>query len=186
MPQIKIDQTNYKMNAFLIWLSVMAAAITILAIIIFIPNYVSAFRDLRRDGVPNPSLVIRKRFWGVFLGHKKNRISSYLETSKIDRLKNILVWISWDIRWVSGGTGLSKVVDVIRGSDNIALVIELRKPVQFIPSDIEASQVIFEPYNPSALIKTNTSASVYGILRTPESLKQKNITGRITCELVTI
>jgi hypothetical protein len=161
----------------------MAVIISILAILIFIPNYVSAFRELKQDGVPHPNLVIRKRFIGFFRSGKRRRESTLVDKAEIEQLKNHRIWLSWDIRWVSAGTGLGKIVDVNIRVDKIELVIEMLKPLAFGTGD---SRVIFEPYNQTSLIKRNRLSSAFGVLRTTDKYEEINKMGQITCELVTI
>ena len=105
---------------------------------------------------------------------------------RAEQLKNIPVWLSWDIRWVAAGTELGKIADVIQNSNSLELVVQVFKPVRFTADEDEFNEVIFEPYNPIALIKRNKLSSIYGVLKTPDTLTQVNIRGLITCELVTL
>jgi hypothetical protein len=174
------------MNNFLMWLIVMAVAVSILAISLFIPNYVSSYRSLSRAGVPRRNLLIWKRMLGFFLGGRGKSAPLPVETYGAEHLKDTLVWLAWDIRWVAAGTELGKVLDVIQIPGSLELVVQLLKPVRFTADGKEFNKVTFEPHSAIALIRRNRISSIYGVLKTFDESSQIPVRGVITCELVSL
>lgn len=171
------------------WLIVMAVALSALAILLFIPNYISAYRELARLGAPRRNLIIRKRIIGFFLGGGRRKVPELLDTyriHKVDNFKNAPVWLAWDIRWVGAGTELGEILDVIQNSNSLELVVQLHKPVRFTNDEREFDKVTFEPHSTVALINRNKISSIYGVLKTSDESRQIPVRGVITCELVTL
>jgi len=88
----KVHQTDHRMNNFLMWLMVMAVALSILAISLFIPNYISAYLSLTRTGALRRSLIIWKRIAGFLLGGGRKSVLAPVEIYRVDHLKNTPVW----------------------------------------------------------------------------------------------
>lgn len=168
------------------WLIVMVVAVSLLAIVLFIPNCVSAYRRLKHAGAPRPALILWKQYVGLFVGGRRKTVPVLIENYGGEYLRNTLVWLAWDIRWIGSGTGLGKVVDIIHNTDYYKLVVQVFEHIHFTADDNGFSEVIFEPHNPIALIKRNKLSSIYGRLETPDELQKFNITGVITCELSTL
>jgi hypothetical protein len=177
---------DHRMSNFLMWLIVMAIALSVLAISLFIPNYISTYRSLTRAGAPRRNLIIWKRIVGSFLGGGRKSVPVLLDTHKVDHLKNVTVWLAWDIRWVGAGTELGKILDVVQVSNSLELIVQLLKPVRFTNDEKESDKVTFEPLSSIALIKRNKISSIYGVLKTSDESGQIMLRGVITCELVTL
>jgi hypothetical protein len=182
----KIHQTDHRMNNFLMWLMVMAVALSILAISLFILNYISAYRSLTRTGVPRRNLIIWKRIAGFFLGGGRKSVLAPVEIYRVEHLKNTPVWLAWDIRWVAAGTELGKILDLIQSRNSLELVVQLFKPVRFTADEKSIDKVTFEPHSAIALIKRHTISSIYGVLKTSDESWQIPFRGVITCELVSL
>jgi hypothetical protein len=171
---------------FLMWLTVMTVAASLLAILLFILNYVSAYRGLTRACAPKPTLIIWKRIVGAFLGGRRRTIHKSVEPNSAEYLKDTLAWIRWDIRWVAAGTGLGRITEVIPRPEGITVVIQLLPPIRFISEEDEVHEVIYEPHSTVSLIERSKFSSIYGVLRTPHESQWLPIRGAITCELVTL
>lgn len=174
------------MLTFQIWLIVMVVALSILAIIIFIPNYLSSYRNLTRIGVPKPNQIICKRIVGAVLGRESKFGLTSSKTWNAQNLKDASVWLSWDIRWVAAGTELGKIVDVIQSHNSLELVVHLLNPIRFTANENEFSEVIFEPHNTIAFIKRYRISSVHGVIKTSNESMQISHRGVIICELATL
>ena len=167
------------------WLIVMMVAISLLAILLFIPSYASAYRSLTRARAPRPTLIIWKRIVGAFLGGRRRAIHEPVEPNSAEYLKDTLVWIGWDIRWVAAGTGLGRITEIIQKPEGVTVVIQLLPPICFCEED-EVHEVIYEPYSTVSLIERSKFSSICGVLRTPNESQWLPIRGFITCELVTL
>jgi hypothetical protein len=174
------------MENFLTWLLVMGVALGCLALLLFVPNYVSSYRRLSRAGAPTPGLIIWKRGIGVFFGGGQSTGSIPPSVGGLERLKDSLVWLEWDIRWVDAGTGFGRVREVIQKPDGIALVIQLFAPIRFVLNEDEANEVIFEPSSTISFVGRNRFSSVRGSLKGPDESQWAQYRGVITCELVTL
>jgi hypothetical protein len=174
------------MNTFVVWLCAMAVALSLLSLFLAIMVITSGYTELKRAGAPKPGLILWKRILCNFFGGRKKTDSVAIPPLETDRLKDTPVWLSWDIRWVSSGTGLGRIVEVIQSPTRLELVIELPKPTRFVPDEEGLSEVVFEPRNPIALIRRSRFSSIHGVLKTPDESEKINTRGAITCELVTL
>jgi hypothetical protein len=171
---------------FLMWFIVMAVAVSLLALLLLIPNYVSAYCSLARARAPQPTLIIWKRIVGAFLGGRRRTIRQPVEPNRAAYLKDTLAWIDWDIRWVAAGTGLGKITEIIHKPEGVTVVIQLLPPTRFVSGEDEVHEVIYEPHSTASLIERSKFSSIHGVLRTPDESQWLPIRGVITCELVTL
>ena len=171
---------------FLMWLIVMVVAVFLLGIVIAIPNCVSNYQELVRAGAPKPSLILCKQFLGLFLGGRRKANPVLIEKNRSAHLKDTMVWLNWDVRWIGSGKELGTIVDITHNSDCYQLLVKVTKPIHFAVDDNGFNEVVFEPHNPVAFINRNKFSSTNGIIKTPNELRELNIVDVITCVVSTL
>jgi hypothetical protein len=89
-----------------------------LVAILFSVNFIVELRSLAMQGVPRPWFVMYRRTAGRFIPTRSEPIESLVGRAAL---------ISWDIRWLTSGNTMAKVIAVNRiGSE---LTLRLDKPI---------------------------------------------------------
>ncbi len=142
---------------------------TLLAGLIAVVNAVTSYQKLRGLGAPRPGLVLWRRFLGIIPP------MSARATHDFDHRQ---AWVTWDLRWLTGGETLARVTGV--DPETGVLGLELAHPIVIRAAGgypaIELRQVEFVPRNSSRC--GYGRAEVYGSLL-PALLEDFSATAQI-------
>lgn len=107
------------------WAVTVVTLVSILLAVILSINFAAELRSITTQGVPRPWLVMYRRTLGRFLPGR---------TDPIETLVGRTAFLSWDIRWVTAGETLAKVIAV----DEIGngLMLQLEKPIVLHATEI--------------------------------------------------
>lgn len=86
-----------------VWTITVGALVCILLAILFLTNFVLELRSLAMQGVPRPWFVMYCRTVGRFIPGR---------TDPIESLVGRMAFLSWDIRWLTSGNTMAKVIAV--------------------------------------------------------------------------
>jgi|GEM_PF-6100817 len=176
------------MNTGVVWLTFMLIMVSGLIGSLFAINYLNDYRELVKLGAPNPNLILCKSIVGQFWRNRKSPpppIAS-INTATIEKLKNNLVWLDWDIRWVTAGQVLGTIIDVMQTGKGLQLKIKLSRAEDFAYRPKTYQQVTFDPNNVETLIHKHKTAAIYGELLTDDESMERSHRGPIVCKLVTL
>jgi hypothetical protein len=104
------------MDVGTVWFIAWVTGITVLAILIVTVNAAAEYRRLRRRGTPRPVYLLWRRTGARFVP----------STGAPQKLEGRLVWVGWDIRRLTSGETMARVLSSGIGND---LVLGLETPI---------------------------------------------------------
>ena len=81
-------------------------------------NVISQVRRLRAKGAPRPWFVICRKIRGALPTYR---------TRSTHGLENRIAWLSWDLRWVTAGETIARIIQAVPETQELCL--EARKPI---------------------------------------------------------
>ncbi len=171
-----------------LWSITVSSIAFLLIFSLWILNVKFHYEDLKKEKAPKPlMLTIRQSSIVRWLLLPLSLLP--FNSSDLDKLKGRQVWLSWDVRWVTSGSTLAKIEEVLKRPKGHALLIKLEKPMEFSYESISIGEIIFEPRDHSVNLMRYNLGAVYGGLTPSEDIEgPKNLIDHrgylASCEIV--